>query len=613
MAEPESADPNARAWVGRELDGRFQLLELLGTGAMGSVYAAQHLVTSRRYALKLLHADLAGNPEIRQRFEREAMAIGRIKHPNCVDVSDFGKLEDGSMFLVMEFLEGSSLGEILEREECLDVARALRIIRHVARGLGHAHGHGIVHRDVKPENVIIIEEHGDTDFAKLLDFGIAKLLGEETNHGLKRLTRAGIAFGTPLYISPEQASGSTIDGRADIYSATVLLFELITGETPFDADEPLELLAKHTTQPPPTLSEMLGAPVADSVEALVAQGLAKLPSDRFDDAAEFVKAITQTLEAIGAGGPAFVGRSIGKDTTAPLLYGSLEPDETGPLPTSTGAMPAATPASTGALTSQAGYKSGAARMTPQMIIVLVAAVIAAGLLVAVLVRGTGGNDKKSAAMSPETLRASVTKLVDEGKAKAALALLDTQPEVVAGSADGQISLGIAGAAGGRAAAALEALRRAVELDPKVASDQRLRAALRSLLVAKSNVVANGAAKMAVRDLRDTAAADRLVAIASKYKTHRVRHRARAQAENFGLGKRVDRVASLMLDLRHRSRAHPCSKRRAVVKELRELNDPRAIPALQKAVTRRDRRGRRVNRCLVKDGKAAIKALRAGSR
>src|SRR6185503_7936765 len=242
----QSADP--ASLVDSVIDDRYRLTTLVGRGGMGSVFLAEHVTIRRPVALKLLSPSLAGIPELARRFEREAAAIGRIDHPNCVTVLDFGKLEDGSLYLVMEYLDGRSLADAIESEGRIAARRALHIARHVLRGLGHAHQAGIVHRDVKPENVILIDHEGVPDFAKILDFGIARVMGAAgMPDGEERLTQAGIAFGTPAYMSPEQAVGDPVDPRADLYSVSVMLFEMITGRAPFHSTDKLELLGMHAT------------------------------------------------------------------------------------------------------------------------------------------------------------------------------------------------------------------------------------------------------------------------------------------------------------------------------------------------------------------------------
>src|SRR4051812_7600561 len=186
--------------LGTVIDGRYRLDALLGKGGMGVVYRAEHVALRRTVAVKLLHPSLAAGSDLRSRFEREAIAIGRIDHPNCVSVTDFGKLADGSLFLVMEHLDGKSLGDLLDAEAPLAPARALRILRNILAGLGHAHAQGIVHRDVKPENVYLVRDAEGGESAKILDFGIAKVIGGEGGDEVK-LTQAGVAFGTPIYMS----------------------------------------------------------------------------------------------------------------------------------------------------------------------------------------------------------------------------------------------------------------------------------------------------------------------------------------------------------------------------------------------------------------------------
>jgi serine/threonine protein kinase len=288
--------PDAR--VGTLVDGRYRVLEVLGSGGMGVVYLAEHVHIQRKVALKLLHSVLTQFPEVGARFEREAVAIGRIDHPNCVGISDFGRLDDGSMYLVMDLVDGESLGEILDREERLPWRRALAIGRHVLRGIGHAHEVGVVHRDIKPDNIIVAPRGGDLDAATIVDFGIAKLVdgGGPAQPGYRPITQQGTAFGTPTYMSPEQAAGGAIDGRADLYSLSVVMYELIAGRPPFLGDTGLDVVAMHLRAEPPRFAE-LDAPVAvpAAVERVLRRGLAKAPADRFAAASEYLAAIDRCL------------------------------------------------------------------------------------------------------------------------------------------------------------------------------------------------------------------------------------------------------------------------------------------------------------------------------
>jgi tetratricopeptide (TPR) repeat protein len=271
---------------GTVVDARYRIIAPLGSGGMGTVYRAEHVHIRREVALKIVHAAMGKFPLIGERFEREARAIGKLQQENCVGVQDFGQLEDSSLYLAMELVEGTPLDRLIDPARPLPWRRVLHIARHVLAGLAHAHAAGIVHRDIKPENIILTAREGDGDFAKILDFGLAKLIGQSDE---RELTVAGTAFGTPTYMAPEQAVGDPIDGRADLYALSVMMYELMTGRPPFAAEDKLSLLAMHTGKAAPPMPPELGIPAA--VEALVMRGLEKKPAHRYADAAAYVAAI----------------------------------------------------------------------------------------------------------------------------------------------------------------------------------------------------------------------------------------------------------------------------------------------------------------------------------
>jgi hypothetical protein len=280
--------------LGTTVAGRYKLVSRLGAGGMGTVYEAEQLSTRRRVAVKILSSGLGRIDMIRKRFEREALAASRLQHPNIVAVVDYGTLEDGGLFLAMERVRGVSLGDLLEAGR-LPGQRVLVIARQILEALRHAHASGVVHRDLKPDNVMVEDtgERGpERDRVKLLDFGIAKLIGDaELEHGHDKLTQAGVAFGTPEYMSPEQAMGEPVDGRADLYAMGVMLFEMLSGRRPFDHPEKLALLKLQVAALPPTLLQ--AAPDAISTplfEALVAKALAKRREERFQNADEMLVA-----------------------------------------------------------------------------------------------------------------------------------------------------------------------------------------------------------------------------------------------------------------------------------------------------------------------------------
>ena len=289
-AEDAPRDP----LLGRILDGKYRVTGLIGAGGMGSVYRVEHVTIGKAMAVKVLHPRLGGTEGFVDRFEREGKVGGKISHPNCVAVSDFGRLDDGAFYLVMELLEGESLGDVLDREGRLHWRRALHVARHVLRGLGHAHERGVVHRDIKPDNIFLARTDDDPDVAKILDFGIAKLVGE----GGATITQAGITIGTPAYLSPEQAFGSELDGRSDLYSLSIVLYEMLTGRTPFGDRDALAMLTAHAVAEPPPFAEVApDAQIPAEVEALVRQGLAKSVDDRIPSAGDYVARIDGLLRA----------------------------------------------------------------------------------------------------------------------------------------------------------------------------------------------------------------------------------------------------------------------------------------------------------------------------
>jgi serine/threonine-protein kinase len=283
--------------MGTVLAGRYRIDGVLGSGGMGRVYRAEHVAMGKPVAVKVLHAALGKNQEAAVRFQREALASGRLDHPNIVGVIDFGTLENGSLYLVMEVLTGEHLGQRLDRDKRIPWAESLAIIRSVLSGLQHAHESGVVHRDIKPENIFLAAKHGET-VVKILDFGIAKLQSGVTDD--QQATRAGITVGTPKYLSPEQAVGGAITPAADLYSTSVLLYEMLVGRAPFESEDPLTLLTSHAAADVPAFHEL--APdleVPETVEALVRHGLGKLVSERTESAVEYMRQIDEILLAHG--------------------------------------------------------------------------------------------------------------------------------------------------------------------------------------------------------------------------------------------------------------------------------------------------------------------------
>ena len=306
--EPEN---DAASLVGKSIAGRYKVERLLGEGGMGAVYLVFHTGIRKRMALKVLRADLMTNPAVVARFEREAMAAAHFDHPNVAAAHDYGRIDEGSFYLVLEYVEGQELRAAIERADGpLPLARALFIGRQLASALVRASELGIVHRDLKPENIMLVKRDGHGDFVKVLDFGLAQVSrriadrpaeeqgGAQPTALSARITKVGDIFGTPAYMAPEQSVGESTDTRTDLYALGIILYELITGQRPFKGKSLLVLVQQHLSAPPPPMSEVAPSlTVPRAVEELVQRLLAKSPEDRIQHPQELLDAIDQIIAA----------------------------------------------------------------------------------------------------------------------------------------------------------------------------------------------------------------------------------------------------------------------------------------------------------------------------
>lgn len=305
--------------VGEVIGGKYRIDKLLGKGGMGAVYEARHIELEKRVAIKILLPESSVKPQQVERFKREARSAASLGHANIVEIFDLDRSEDGSVFIVMEYLNGMDLGDtILEAKGPLPVHRAAGVACQAARGLGKAHEHGIVHRDLKPENIFLARTD-DGDVVKIVDFGIAMMRqqGEAA-----RLTAEGVLIGTPFYMSPEQARGERdLDARTDIYALGTVLFEMLTGRVPFDGDTYLEILAKHQMDPPPSLHETspdLRCPA--DIEALLRRMLEKNRDQRPSSMTEVERTLARfAMDPSGETMPAGDVNTTGKDGFAETL------------------------------------------------------------------------------------------------------------------------------------------------------------------------------------------------------------------------------------------------------------------------------------------------------
>jgi hypothetical protein len=594
-APPSETEPR----IGDVLDSRYRITGVLGSGGMGCVYLAEHISIRRPLALKLLHPEIEGIDEVNQRFEREAFAIGRVDHPNCVKVSDFGKLQDGTLYMVLELLDGVLLSDLLDRQVRLGWHRVFHIARHILSALAYAHDAGIIHRDIKPENVILVDQEDDPDFAKILDFGIAKFRDDahpEESTGLltqdAKLTQHGVTIGTPTYIAPEQAYGQPIDGRADLYSLSVMLYEMIVGQPPFDADEVGTLLRMHVSNEVPRFEDV--APQVDvpsSVEKLIRRGLAKRADDRIPTAQAYIDYIDEIIEDeeyTASGLREIPARVVGG------LKGTMQP----------------------AVARVVSKKKGGKK--------LVAAAVAGLALMGMLVFALGSGKPEylpKPALSPlvkgehgpEAQEAA--EILAQGRPKEAAAFLMSHRQELREEPYAQMVLGHAQAAAQRNILALAAYQKAVSLEPKLSKDKLMRTNVELMIAKKAPGVVDAALQLlgTLAKNGDWAAADQLVDLASSSKTPTRRHAALRVADEAGLGDRVDRLGSYLLDL---EQGESCAVRKDAVGKLRALGEKKAIPYLKKARKRIRTEGgiikRKVNTnaCLKTSANEAIRYLQS---
>ncbi len=275
-------DPTLNPLLNTVVDGRYRIMRVLGEGGTGTVYEVLHEALARPFAMKVLRAAVARDADLAGRFMQEVRATGSLKHPHIVSITDFGRLADQTPYFVMERLSGQTLAQLCKARGKLPLARAIRIVLQVADAVGAAHAAGIVHRDLKPENLFLVgkgaDGEGGQDDVRVVDFGAAKIVGGT------RITKTGVVFGTPHYMSPEQAAGQPVDHRADIYALGVIMYELFTGHLPFNADTLMGVLGKHLFQPPPPFPTLdpgdTRAPLMAALEGVTRRALAKKPVER---------------------------------------------------------------------------------------------------------------------------------------------------------------------------------------------------------------------------------------------------------------------------------------------------------------------------------------------
>ncbi|NRA35902.1 MAG: serine/threonine protein kinase [Polyangiaceae bacterium] len=290
--------------IGQLVASRYRVIKQLGEGGMGQVYLAEHEAIEKKIALKVLRPEYTAKEDIVTRFQQEAISASRIKHPNVLDVFDFGKLDNGAAFLAMEFLKGNDVADELIEKGALPPERCIHILTQICRALAAAHEAGVVHRDMKPDNVFLQRTGDGEEIVKIVDFGIAQLKSNEepeTPGGPKRrrLTKTGMIFGTPEYMAPEQAAGKKADLRVDVYACGIILYEMLTCCVPFTGETFMAVLAAHLNDPPPPMVQMkTDLQISAELTAVVERALVKSPDERFQNMAEFAAALLDTPEGL---------------------------------------------------------------------------------------------------------------------------------------------------------------------------------------------------------------------------------------------------------------------------------------------------------------------------
>jgi tRNA A-37 threonylcarbamoyl transferase component Bud32 len=584
--QTDTADP----LIGTLIGERYRVLAPLGRGGMGAVYRVEHVMMKKELALKLLHPELGRLDEVAKRFEREAEAAARLDHSNIITVTDFGRTTDGQLFLAMELLNGPSLAEVIRPDgkegRPLGTARSLYIVRQVLRALEHAHQSGIVHRDLKPENIILVDRPADQqkDIVKLLDFGIARMtMGSAGEASSQPLTQAGVVFGTPEYLSPEQAMGEEADGRADLYAAGVMLYEMLTGRRPFEAASKVEVLSMHLTREPAPMHKV--APEADvppPLERVVQKAMAKKRAERFANALEFLQAIDPDGQAPRHGlGAAISARAPRRADRANAGWSFLV---------------------------QRAREAGVP--WPRALVAAGGAVLLALVGLGLIARRTERPRPVPSALAADVRNAEalLARGDREGARLALQQLYAAHPE----SARVRYLFGNLDYAEGDRERALVDYRDALRLDGGYRSDPVLRANLRALLERKGEAM--DALTLLVDEVGKPALPD-LVTCAKTCKDERVRRKAAESAIALGgaqliaeEGKPIDEALAGELEKLERGRT--CRERRTAATRIIESGEPKYLDALRAA---RDRRGgflglQLINACMKRELDAAIRKL-----
>ena len=357
--------------VGTIVGGRYPVLSLIGEGGMGTVYLAEHIRMKRKSAIKIMRATVRDEPEALQRFTREAENASRISHPNVTAIFDFGETEDGLVYLAMEYVEGESLASMLYRLQVLHPLMAADIVAQTTDGLQAAHDLGILHRDVKPDNIMLATRSDGTINVKLVDFGIARAMD---NTGAQRVTRTGMAIGTPEYMSPEQLSGDVLDARSDQYSVALVAFHMLTGHDAFVGTSAKDSLIARLTSRPQQLNVVRGdLDWPTTLQDVFDTALAPDPVDRYPNVSEFGTALLESLSGMKLSRTAEINRPVLSERATRVVSGSHTPiPQTGPAGTVEGVSGSAAVRRSGKYNRQITHRRGRPHVFRYLLLVGVA-------------------------------------------------------------------------------------------------------------------------------------------------------------------------------------------------------------------------------------------------
>ena len=301
--DQDPAPPRLDPLPGRVIAGNFRIDGLIGSGAMGNVYKAEQLSLGKQVAVKVLHPHLMGDEKLVGRFKREAKSASLLNHPNSIQIIDSGQDRDGTLYIAMELLTGRDLAQVIRDDFPLPLPRVVRILSQVLSALEEAHAQRVIHRDLKPSNIMLIQRRDEKDFVKVCDFGIAKATLSEADDRAAMLTIQGLVCGTPEYMAPEQARAEQLDGRADLYAAAVILYQMVTGDIPFRADSPMAIVSRHLVEAPmPPSKRRPDLRLPKIIDDVVLRGLEKEREMRYPTAVAFREVLEGVLGATS--GPA---------------------------------------------------------------------------------------------------------------------------------------------------------------------------------------------------------------------------------------------------------------------------------------------------------------------